>query len=66
MIVVASKIDACQDTSRIEAVRAKADEHGLPFYEISSVTGAGIEELRYAISSQLFSNTEQDKISVGS
>jgi GTP-binding protein len=66
MIVVASKIDACQDRSRIEAVRAKAAERGLPFHEISSVTGTGIEELRYAISSQLFSNTEQDKISVGS
>jgi GTPase len=66
MIVVASKIDACQDPSRIEAVRAKAAERGLPFHEISSVTGAGIEELRYAMSSQLFSQTEHDKISVGS
>jgi len=66
MIVVASRIDVCQDRSPIEAVRAKAAEHGLPFQEISSVTGAGIEELRYAISSQLFSNAEHDKISVGS
>jgi GTP-binding protein len=56
MIVVASKIDACQDRSRIEAVRAKAGQHGFPFHEISSVTGAGVEELRYAISSQLFSD----------
>jgi GTP-binding protein len=53
MIVVASKIDACQDRSRIEAVRAKADEHGFPFHEISSVTGAGVEELRYAIAAKL-------------
>jgi len=66
MIVVASKIDACQDRSRIETVRAKAAKHGLLFHEISSVTGAGIEELRYLISSQLSSHTEQDKISVGS
>ncbi len=29
-------------------------QHGFPFYAISSVTGAGIEALRYAISSQLF------------
>ena len=28
MIVVASKTDACQDPARIEAVRAKAQEHG--------------------------------------
>ncbi len=55
MIVVASKIDACQDLTRIEAVRMKAAENRLPFYQISSVTGTGIEELRYAMSSALFS-----------
>ena len=54
MIVVASKIDACQDGFRLDAIRAKALEHNLPFYEISSVTGAGIEELRFGISRQLF------------
>src|SRR3989440_8119637 len=64
MLVVASKIDACQDPSRIEAVRTKAMEHGLPFYEISSVTGSGIEELRYAISSELFSGAKRDTIAV--
>ncbi len=68
MIVVAAKIDACQDTSRIDAVRTKADEHGLPFHTISSVTGAGLEELRYAISSQLLTHppAENATISVGS
>lgn len=66
MLVVASKIDACHDPSRIEAVGAKAAEYGLPFYEISSVTGAGIEELRYAMSSRLLEGTKQDTISVGS
>jgi len=66
MIVVASKIDACQDSSRIEAVRTKAQEHGLPFFAISSVTGAGIEELVYAMSSQLFDVSEKDTIAVGS
>lgn len=49
MIVVASKIDACQDPSRIDALRAKAEQKNLPFFEISSVTGAGLEPLRYAI-----------------
>ncbi len=53
MLVVASKIDACQDPTRIEAVRMKAQEHGLPFFQISSATGAGIEELRFAMSSRL-------------
>jgi GTPase len=66
MIVVASKIDACQDHSRIDAVRRKAHEHGFDFYCISSVTGAGIEELRYAISDRLLEKAENATISVGS
>src|SRR6185437_2826545 len=40
MIVVATKIDACQDMSRLDAVKKKAEEHGMPFYAISSVTGS--------------------------
>ena len=66
MIVVASKIDACQDESRIQEVRAKAWEHELPFHEISSATGAGIEELRFALAQKLFSTAESATISVGS
>src|SRR3954469_16551052 len=53
MLVVASKIDACQDMSRVDAARTKAQEHGLPFFRISSATGEGIEELRFAVSSRL-------------
>jgi GTPase len=49
MLVVASKIDACQDASRIETVRARAAGRGLSFFAISSVTGEGIEELRFAM-----------------
>jgi GTP-binding protein len=49
MIVVASKIDVAQDGQRIESVRARAKEAGLPFYEISSVTGEGIEQLKFAM-----------------
>ncbi len=66
MIVLASKIDACQDPARIEAVRAKAREHGSPFFAISSVTGAGIEELRFAMSAVLFNQEKDATISVGS
>ena len=54
MIVVASKIDACQDHARIDAIRIKAKSLGMPFLAISSVTGAGIEELRFALRHQLF------------
>ncbi len=66
MIVVASKIDACQELSRIEEVRREADEHGFPFYAISSATGAGLDELKYAISEQLLQATGNATISVGS
>ncbi len=54
MIVVASKIDACQDPARIEAIREKARSAGMPFFEISSVTGTGIEDLRFALRDVLF------------
>ena len=47
MFVVASKIDAAQDAARAAALRAVAAGLGLPYYEISSVTGQGIEELKY-------------------
>ena len=47
MFVVASKIDAAQDTERPAPLRAAAAELGLPYYEISSVTGQGIETLKY-------------------
>jgi GTPase len=65
MLVAASKIDACQDVGRIEAVRAKALDRGLPFYAISSATGAGIEELRFAMAERLFTPSEKAPIAVG-
>jgi GTPase len=57
MIVVANKIDACQDPQRIAAVKAKADEHGFEFHAISAVTGDGLEALRYAIAARLFAES---------
>jgi GTP-binding protein len=54
MIVVASKIDACQDPARIEAIRDKALASGMPFMAISSATGSGIEDLRFALRDQVF------------
>jgi GTPase len=59
MLVVASKIDACQDPARIEAVRAKAAERGLPFFAISSVTGVGIEDLRYAMAERVLAEPQE-------
>jgi GTP-binding protein len=53
MIVVATKMDAAQDPARIESLRNLAKERGLPFHEISSVTGQGIDELRRAIAERV-------------
>jgi GTP-binding protein len=66
MIVVANKIDACQDIARIDAVRAKAGARELPFYPISAVSGSGLDELRFAIAAHMFRPTEDVTISVGS
>jgi GTP-binding protein len=61
MIVAASKIDACQDATRIEAVRRKAEEHTMPFFAISSATGEGIDELRFALAERLFASSPAPK-----
>jgi GTP-binding protein len=54
MIVVASKIDAAQDTDRIDSLRRLAEERGLDFFEISSVTGAGVDALKFALAERVF------------
>jgi GTP-binding protein len=54
MLVVAAKIDACQDPARTEAIRNKAREHGHDFLEISSVTGKNIDALRFTLAGKLF------------
>ncbi len=53
MFVVASKIDAAQDPDRIARIRKVAESQSLPFYEVSSVTGQGIEALKYAMAHTL-------------
>ncbi len=56
VIVVASKIDAAQDTERIQAVEEIAAEQGLPFLQISSATGQGLDALKDAIWAHLAAN----------
>jgi len=53
MIVVAAKMDAAQDPERAASVRALAAERGLAYLEISSVTGLGIEELKFAMAERV-------------
>jgi GTP-binding protein len=49
MMVVATKIDSAQDPERIASLEKLARERGLPFYEISSVTGEGLPALKRAM-----------------
>ena len=58
MIVVATKMDAAQDPSRVETLKAKALERGLPFLAISSVTGQGLDDLRFAVGERVFEPVE--------
>jgi len=53
MIVVATKLDAAQDAERVASLRSLAAERGLAYFEISSVTGQGIEALKFAMSERV-------------
>jgi len=52
-IVVATKIDALDDPSRLESLRAQAETDGRPFFAISSATNRGISELVNALAARL-------------
>ena len=49
MVLVATKIDVAQDPERLDSLRRLAESKGLPFYKISSVTGSGIDALKFAV-----------------
>jgi GTPase len=53
MIVVATKLDAAQDPKRVAKLRRLAKKKGLDFFAISSVTGKGLEELKWAMAERL-------------
>ncbi|HUJ24336.1 MAG TPA: GTPase ObgE [Bryobacteraceae bacterium] len=53
MLVVASKMDAAQNAERVASLRRLAAERGLPYFEISSVTGTGLDALKYAIAERV-------------
>jgi len=55
MLVVASKMDVAQDPGRVESLKRLAEERGLPYFEISSVTGKGLETLKHAIAERVLS-----------
>ncbi len=53
MLVVASKMDAAQDLAKVAELRELAADHNLPFFEISSVTGQGVEALKFALAERV-------------
>ncbi|HTW67103.1 MAG TPA: GTPase ObgE [Bryobacteraceae bacterium] len=59
MFLVASKVDVAQDPERMERLRSLAAERQLPFFEISSVTGQGIEGLKYDLAQFLAKPVEE-------
>ncbi len=48
-MVAANRIDILGDPARLEALRAHAEELGLPFHAISAVTGEGVAALLEAL-----------------
>ncbi len=53
MIVVATKLDATTDRSRLDALRTYCKKHGLEFHSISAVAGEGVKELIRCIADAL-------------
>jgi GTP-binding protein len=51
--VVATKIDALDEPERLESLRERAAQDGIPFYAISSATNAGVRELVNAVARAL-------------
>ncbi|HCC58057.1 MAG TPA: GTPase ObgE [Solibacterales bacterium] len=53
MLVVATKLDTAPASERIEPLRELAAGLGLPFFEISSASGQGIEALKHAMAARV-------------
>ncbi|HYA16408.1 MAG TPA: GTPase ObgE [Bryobacteraceae bacterium] len=53
MLVAASKMDVAYSPENLERLRALAVVRNLPFFEISSATGQGIEKLKFAMAERV-------------
>jgi GTPase len=53
MIVAASKMDAVDDLSRVDALERHVRDRGLPFFRISAVVGTGLDALLEAMWRQI-------------
>jgi GTP-binding protein len=61
VIVVASKIDAV-NPDKLKKLAAMAKRRKLPFYEISAVTGQGVQQLKYAMAERVRELRKQTQI----
>jgi len=59
VIMAASKIDAV-NKDKLAALKRYCKKHKLKLYEISAVTGKGIEELKYAMAKEVEELREKD------
>lgn len=57
MFLVASKVDVAQDPERIATLERLAGERELPFFRLSSVTGEGLQELKFALADRVLNGT---------
>jgi GTP-binding protein len=58
MIMVASKIDVA-NKDKVAALKRYCKKHKLELYEISAVTGRGIDELKFAMAKEVDALREQ-------
>jgi GTP-binding protein len=61
VIVVASKMDAV-NPDKLKKLAAMAKRRKLPFYEISAVTGQGVQQLKYAMAERVRELRSQTQI----
>jgi GTP-binding protein len=53
MLVVASKMDVAYSPENLARLKALVAERDMPFFEISSATGQGIEALKFAMADRV-------------
>jgi len=58
-LILGSKIDAMDNQGRLRKLRKFTEDKGLNFHTISSVTGVGIQELKYKIAGMLAADVVQ-------
>ncbi|MCC7496711.1 MAG: GTPase ObgE [Bryobacterales bacterium] len=58
MLVAANKIDAASGPEVADALERMCHRRGFPFFRISAVTGAGVDQLVYAMAQQVFQSID--------